>query len=119
MEQYIKYIIIIVILVIIAIGIMRSKKKDFKIEINKLIFHLGGKNNIINYEVNKSRFVVTLKNVDLVNKEAIQKLGARGIVEIDNQLKIILGDSAHQLKKHIDELKWFFTFFIFRQNSTN
>ena len=100
-----QYIIIIVILLIIAIAITRSKKKDFKIEINKLVSYLGGKDNIIDYEVNKSRFIVTLKNVDIVNKDAIQKLGARGIVEIDNQLKIILGDSAHQLKKHIDSLK--------------
>ena len=40
-----------------------------------------------------------------MNKDAIQKLGAQGIVEIDNQLKIILGEGAYQLKKHIDDLK--------------
>ena len=71
---------------------------------NKLVEYLGGKENIIDYEVNKSRFIVSLKNVDLVNKEAIQKMGAKGIVEIENQLKIILGDNANQLKKYIDEL---------------
>ena len=48
---------------------------------------------------------MNLINIDLVNKEAIQKMGAQGIVEIDNQLKIIFGDDAKQLKKHIDELK--------------
>lgn len=31
-------------------------------------------------------------------------MGAQGIVEIENQLKIILGDNANQLKKYIDEL---------------
>ena len=55
--------------------------------------------------MNNSRFVVNLHNIDLVNKEAIQKMGAQGIVEIDNQLKIIFGDESKQLKKHIDELK--------------
>ncbi len=84
---------------------MKSKKKDFKLDANKLVQYLGGKANIINYEVNNSRFVVNLHNIDLVNKEAIQKMGAQGIVEIDNQLKIIFGDDAKQLKKHIDELK--------------
>lgn len=83
---------------------MRSKKKDFKLDANKLVGYLGGKSNIINYEVNNSRFVVNLHNVELVNKEAIQKMGAQGIVEIDNQLKIIFGDDAKQLKKNIDEL---------------
>ena len=100
-----QYILIIVILVLVALAISKSMKKDIKIEMNKLVASLGGKDNILNYEVNKSRFVVTLKNVELVNKEAIQKMGAKGIVEIDNQLKIILGDSARQLKKQIDELK--------------
>ena len=41
----------------------------------------------------------------IVDKEAIQKLGAKGIVEIDNQLKIILGPESKQLKKYIDELR--------------
>lgn len=100
-----EYIIIAFLLIIVAIAIVKSKKKDFQFEVNKLVTYLGGKDNIIDYEVNKSRFIVTLKNVDIVNKEAIQRLGAQGIVEIDNQLKIILGDGAHQLKKHIDELK--------------
>lgn len=105
MDQIIQYVIIVAVLIIVAISIMRSKKKDFKIEINKLVSYLGGKDNIIDYEANKSRFVVTLKDVSLVNKEGIQKMGARGIVEIDNQLKIILSENANQLKKHIDELK--------------
>ncbi len=105
MGQIIQYSIIVIVLLIIAIAIIKSKRKDFKIEINKLVSYLGGKDNIISYEVNKSRFIVTLKDVNLVNKEGIQKMGARGIVEIDNQLKIILGENANVLKKHIDELK--------------
>ena len=103
--QYIQYLIIIVILLIIALSIVKTKKKDYKIEVNKLVDYLGGKANIINYEFNKSRFVVTLENVGLVNKEAIQKMGAQGIVEIDNQLKIILGSDSKQIKKYINDLK--------------
>ena len=105
MMQYMQYIIIIVVLIIIALAIMKTKNKDFKIEANKLIEYLGGSANIIDYEVNSSRFVVTLHNIDLVNKEAIQKMGAQGIVEIGNQLKIIFGAEAKQLKKNIDDLK--------------
>lgn len=104
--EYIQYIIIIAVLVIVAFAITKSKNKDFKIEINKLVECLGGKKNVISYEANKSRFIVTLKDVSKVNKEAIQKLGAQGIVEIENQLKIILGPEAGQLKKYIDDLKW-------------
>lgn len=103
--EFFKYIIILVITLLIAWAITKSKKKDFKIEVNKLIENLGGKQNIISYEVNKSRFMVTLHDISLVNKEAIQKMGAQGMVEIDNQLKIILGDNAKKLKKQIDDLK--------------
>ena len=100
-----EYIIIVVICLVVAIAIVRSKKKDFNLEANKLIILLGGKDNVIDYEFNKSRFIVNLKDVSKANKEGIQKMGAQGIVEIDNQLKIILGPNAKQIKKHINELK--------------
>lgn len=105
MGQYIiQYVIIFSILIVLAFAIAKAKKKGVKIEANKLVELLGGKNNIIKYEVNKSRFIVELKDVSIADKEAIQKLGAQGIVEIDNQLKIILGENAKQIKKYINEL---------------
>ena len=52
-----------------------------------------------------SRLKVTLKDVNKTDKDAIQKLGAKGIVEIDNQLKIIFGKDARTLKKYIKDMK--------------
>ena len=103
--DYIQYVIIIVVFVIILLAILKSMKKDAHLELNKLVEYLGGKDNIISTETSLSRFKVTLKDVSIVNKDAIQKLGAKGIVEIDNQLKIILGSDSKQLKKYIDGLK--------------
>ena len=105
MSVYLQYLIIIFIIFIISGIVLKLTRKDFSIQANKLITYLGGKDNIINAECNMSRFKVILKDVSLVNKDAIQKLGAKGIVEIDNQLKIILGPNSKQLKKYIDELK--------------
>lgn len=105
MNMNYQYLIILVVLLFIVIIVLKANKKDFHIEANKLVDHLGGKDNIINMEVNMSRFKVTVKDVSKVNKDAIQKLGAKGIVEIDNQLKIILGPNASQLLKYIDDLK--------------
>ena len=104
MEWY-QYLIVIVILLIIAFAIIKSNKKDLKLELNKLVDLLGGKDNIIETEVEMSRFKVTLKDITKANKEGIIKLGAQGVVEIDDQLKIIFGNNAKQLKKYIDELK--------------
>ena len=102
---YLQYLIIIAVLVIIAFAIIKSKNKNFKVEANKLVVYLGGRDNIKEYAYNKSRLTVRLKDISLVNKESIQKLGAQGIVEVDDQLKIILGDDARQLVRYIDELK--------------
>jgi len=102
---YLEYIVIGIILVIILLALLKATKKDANLDFNKLIELLGGKENIVSTETNMSRFKVTLKDVSKANKEGIQKLGAKGIVEIDNQLKIILGSESKQLKKYIDEIK--------------
>ena len=104
MNPTLQYIVIgIIILIILAVAI-KLTRKDFAIKENKLIGFLGGKDNIINAECNMSRFKVILHDVSVVDKEAIQKLGAKGIVEIDNQLKIIFDNNSKQLKKYIDEI---------------
>ena len=103
--EYVKYLIIAIILIIVLLAILKANKKDAGLDFNKLVEYLGGKDNIISTETNLSRFKVILKDVTKANKEGIQKQGAKGIVEIDNQLKIILGADSKQLKKYIDELK--------------
>ena len=105
MQYWMQYLIIWLILIFILLIVLKATKKDFHVEANKLVDYLGGKDNIISMEVNMSRFKVTLRDVSIVNKEGIQKMGAKGIVEIDNQLKIILGPNAKQLEKYIDDLK--------------
>ena len=104
METLITYAAIALILLIVVLVVLKLNRKDFNIEANKLITYLGGKDNIINAEANMSRFKVILKDVSIVDKEGIQKLGAKGIVEIDNQLKIIFGKDARTLKKYISQI---------------
>ena len=100
-----QYLIILLVLLLISLVVVKLNKKDLTFELNKLVQALGGKDNILDSEVNMSRLKVTLKDITLADKEAIQKLGAKGIVEIDNQLKIIFGPNAKQLKKYINEMK--------------
>lgn len=102
--EWIQYVIILAILIIISLIVIKLHSKDFSAEVNKLIKYLGGKDNIINAECNMSRFKVILKDTTKVDKNGIQKLGAKGIVEIDNQLKIIFGKDAKQLKEYIKDI---------------
>ena len=83
MELY-QYIIIVAVLLIIAFAIIKMNKKDVKLEFNKLVDLLGGKDNILDTEVDMSRFKVTLKDITKANKEGIINLGAKGVVEIDD-----------------------------------
>ena len=101
--EWIQYLIVAIILLIIGLVVIKVNSKDFSSEVNKLIKYLGGKDNIINAECNMSRFKVILKDITIVDKQGIQKLGAKGIVEIDNQLKIIFGKDAKQLKECIKD----------------
>ncbi len=105
MDSMTMYIILGVVFLIILLAILKATKKDAHLEMNKLLDYLGGKDNIISTETNMSRFKVELKDITKVDKEAIQKLGAKGIVEIDNTLKIILGPESKNLKKYIDDIK--------------
>ncbi len=102
--EWIQYVVILLVLIIISLIVLKLNHKDFSSEVNKLIKYLGGKDNIINAECNMSRFKVILKDVSIVDKAGIQKLGAKGIVEIENQLKIIFGKDAKQLKECIKDI---------------
>ena len=53
--MYWYYIIIAFILFIISLVIIKIKRKDFHLEINKLIQYLGGYENIIDSQINLSR----------------------------------------------------------------
>lgn len=103
--MYWQYLIIVCILFIISLVVLKIRRKDFHIEINKLIQYLGGKDNIVDAQINLSRLKVIVKDPSIVNKDGIQKLGAKGIVEIDNELKIILGPNSKQIKKYMADLK--------------
>lgn len=100
-----EYIILIAIFLIVVLAVIKINKKDIKLDFNKLVELLGGKDNIIDTETNLSRFIVTLKNINIVDKDGIMELGAKGIVEVDNQLKIILGPKSGQLKKYIQDMR--------------
>ena len=100
-----EYLIIFLVFLILLLAVLKMNSKDVKLDMNKLVEYLGGKDNIVSSEVNLSRFLVKLKDVSKADKESIIKLGAKGIVELDEELKIILGKDSKQLKKYIDDMK--------------
>ena len=83
--------------------IMHSKTTAGKIGYLRQIKKPNPEHHVRTYS---ARSEVLTKNIRYKREpRAIQKMGAQGIVEIDNQLKIIFGEEAKQVKKNIDDLK--------------
>ncbi len=61
-----EYLLIIIIFIILLLAILKINKKEVKIDVNKLVEYLGGKDNIVKSEVNLSRFMVTLNDTSKV-----------------------------------------------------
>jgi len=98
-------IAIILILVVVASAIRFKKYRDFNKEVDKnkavdpeqqeIFFKsYGGKDNIINVSHELSRITVEVKDIELVNLESLQALGAKGVLVMGNTVKASFGDRA-------------------------
>lgn len=80
-------------------------KTSTKIPFNIVVFihALGGKDNIIDVSSTISSVKITLKNIDLVNKEEIKEISQRGILVSENKITILFGDFSETLKNVLQE----------------
>ena len=65
---------------------------------------LGGKANIGNLDACITRLRVSVKKIDVVDKNQLKKLGAAGIMTVGDNLQIIFGPKSDQLKSQIKEI---------------
>lgn len=65
---------------------------------------LGGRSNIEDVEACITRLRVSVRDPSLVNKDALMKLGATGVLEIDGGVQAIFGAKAIIYKNAIDDL---------------
>lgn len=83
-------------------------KTSSKIPFNIVVFihALGGKDNIIDISSTISSVKISLKNINLINKDDIKEISQRGILISENKITILFGDFSETLKKAIeDEIK--------------
>jgi len=73
-------------------------------EAGKLIRAFGGKANITNLDACITRLRIEVADKSKVNKAAIQKLGAAGVVEVGNNVQAIFGPRADALKSEMQKL---------------
>lgn len=107
--------IFILMITSIVIAIRRSKKvKNERKEridleevdlVQKNIFILayGGDDNILEVKKEMNRITVTVVNIDLVQNEELQNLGATGVLLVGNQVKASFGDRSPYVYKLIEK----------------
>ena len=73
-------------------------------EAGKLVRAFGGKGNIKNLDACITRLRIEVVDKSKVDKAAIQKLGAAGVVEVGNNVQAIFGPRADALKSEMQKL---------------
>lgn len=79
----------------------RSTKIPF--DINHLIKHLGGIQNILTCEATLSSLKVGIKDKEKIDQEAIKQLGAKGIMISGLKVSMVFGDISITIKEHLEK----------------
>lgn len=67
---------------------------EFKI---KLLEALGTAENIETVNVEMSRLTITVKDIELINADALKSYGANGVLLVGNMVKCSFGDRAEEI----------------------
>jgi phosphotransferase system IIB component len=100
-------IILIVVGVLVVVGLtvfFLKRNKQPKMDSSLLINLLGGSKNIKTFDVRQSRVTFEVVDASVVDTEGIKALGAKGVVEVENSIKIIAGSNATKLYEEIQKL---------------
>ncbi len=101
-------IVLIIVFVIAAILIFnkvnkRKTHKQVSTSYAPWIEALGGKNNIITANGNRSRLVISLKEISKINRESLDKLGVRSIITMNNKVTLVIDYDASLIANEINQ----------------
>lgn len=72
-------------------------------EVENIINAIGGKTNYVSNNATINSIKIVLKDVSLVDKDAIKKMGAKGIMMGQNDITCLFGDYSKKLSEQINE----------------
>ena len=78
-----------------------SEKFPFKVD--DIINYLGKSDNVISVSSTINMLKVELKDINLVDKTMLKKLGAKGMMQSGKTLSLILGDYSKALEQAIND----------------
>lgn len=85
---------------------MRKKKsrKPVPTSFVPWIEALGNKDNIIEATGNRSRLVISLKEISKINREALDKLGVKSLIMMNNKVTLVIDDDASLIANEINQI---------------
>ena len=95
-------ILIVLGLTILFISLAsKSKAKKNKLttdDWSNLFFDsLGGRDNVVSYRLNGSRFSIEIKNQSLIKKEDLETLGVDNIIIMSNKATLVLNEKGKKM----------------------
>ena len=98
-------LIIITIVLILIFSRKHPKNKDSLVTIGedylKYIDALGGNDNIIAVKGMRSRLIITLKNINLINRESLALLGVNNVLVTNNSVTLVMNSDVTSLVESI------------------
>ncbi|MEF3092408.1 glucose PTS transporter subunit EIIB [Raoultella sp. WB_B2P2-3] len=73
-----------------------------KQQVQSLISAFGGEENIVNVDACITRLRVTVNNLAVVDSQALQQLGALGVIILGQQVHAIFGKQSDTLRQLLD-----------------
>ncbi len=78
---------------------------DIPFEVNEIIEAIGGVKNYISNTASLNSIKFKVKNIELVDKDRIKKMGAKGVMMSDENVTCLFGDYSKKLSSLINESK--------------
>lgn len=101
-------LIIITIVLILIFSHKHSKNKDNLVTTGedylKYIDALGGYDNIIALKGMRSRLTITLKNINLINRESLALLGVNNVLVTNNSVTLVMNSDVTSLVESIKKV---------------
>lgn len=101
-------LIIITIVLILIFSRKHPKNKDSLVTIGedylKYIDALGGNDNIIAVKGMRSRLTITLKNINLINRESLALLGVNNVLATNNNVTLVMNSDVTSLVESIKKV---------------
>lgn len=77
--------------------------KEVPFEVNNIIDAIGGINNYVSNTATLNSIKIEVKDIELINKDKIKKMGAKGTILGDNNVTCLFGDYSKTLSSLINE----------------